>query len=327
MTVKVLISSNADNLESALREEELAGKGTVTVEAEYGDRVVRGSCGTMAHHGPRGGVGSKCPCLYVAGDLGLVRPDYGETVVGISHIDLDTIGGLWAVFEAAGAFPHPKPDKPSAWPFWRAAAFVDLNGPHRADRTKETYLQLAAYWAFGRENRVYPPRDGGVKDVTVDVVEHLHALHEILTPGADRHDERMRAGANLIDAEAELETKSFRSAFRQKGGAPIVLFRESDRFVNHLYRHGDEVAAAVVGYNTDTGEVTVSFEAGDKSPISARRFVQLLYGPEAGGHHGIAGSPRGGVIARDTLASVQHLLGDILSVTATGKCICGRCLS
>jgi hypothetical protein len=51
-------------------------------------------------------------------------------------------------------------------------------------------------------------------------------------------------------------------------------------------------ARAIVAWNPEAGTVTVSLES-SVSGVSCRDIVQALWGPLAGGHAGIAGSPRG----------------------------------
>lgn len=61
---------------------------THTVEAEWGDEVVEGSVLTLAHHSSR--EGQPAPCLYRS--PGHTWPKVA--LVGVSHLDLDTIGGI-----------------------------------------------------------------------------------------------------------------------------------------------------------------------------------------------------------------------------------------
>lgn len=57
-----------------------------------------------------------------------------------------------------------------------------------------------------------------------------------------------------------------------------------------------EVKKATATLNTKTNAVTVAFEDGGNPSKCARAIVQGLWGPEAGGRDGIAGSPRGMVM-------------------------------
>ena len=82
-----------------------------TVEAEYGAECVPGSVITMAHHGTRSS--NPAPCNW--SDV----PVLTDCEILVSHLDLDSMGGIMALMGT-------KPDNPE---FWKAAEFIDLNGP------------------------------------------------------------------------------------------------------------------------------------------------------------------------------------------------------
>lgn len=125
------------------------------------------------------------------------------------------------------------------------------------------------------------------------------------------------AHAAWAAAGEELNRSSFRGL--QYG----VIRREAGCFVNHLYTAPNgEVGSAVVALNTATGAVTVSLA--DPIPgVSCVEIVQALWGPLAGGHAGIAGSPRGRVMTRDDLEAAVHAARYTV-VSARWKCYhCG----
>jgi len=172
---------------------------------------------------------------------------------------------------------------------------------------------LNAWWAFSEspKGRVFAPRDGSA--VEVDLSEHLRVLRTLLVPVPDQEGkvswedparlELIEAGRQWAASKAQLDQDSL----VQDLGS--VLIRQSDQFVNHLYRQ----AQAVVSFNTKFESVTVSLA--DPIPgISCRDLVQGLWGPEAGGHAGIAGSPRGQAM---TLADARELA----AVTKTKEAI------
>ena len=260
---KFLLSSNPANLKVALE-----GTASATVEAEYGDACVVGSVITMAHHGPRAGQPAPCSYPNTAGE--------GVEVAGLSHFDLDTLGGCMALFG----------NKPEVSGFWELAEFVDLNGPHKLGQSgasEENLRRLYAFWAWSRNYRVLPPRDGSVLDVTDKVAEGARIVERILADDA----ELLTAGDAYAKAEGELNKSSFIEA---KDG---VVVRVSGQFVNHLYTDPDGKAyEAVVGFNTTTGAITVSFADVPTKGKNAGEIVQSLWGKLAGGHAGIAGSPR-----------------------------------
>jgi hypothetical protein len=275
-TPSFILSSNPETLREALA----AFPFTVTVEAEYGEILVEGTLATLAHHGPR--AGQPAPCSYPNGFVvDLVQ------LVGLSHVDLDSLGGCMAII---GVKP-PAPD------FWRVAEFVDLNGIHRiseANPTPETMEQLHAWYAWSENHRCYPPRDD-VADVTDWIEEAADVLTTILVPVPeipglpDRDASRaalMAAGADFAAREATLNQDSF---VESRGP---VLVRVASAFVNHLYASPEgQIGEAVVSLNPRTGAITVSF-ASPPTGVTAREIVQGLWGLEAGGHVGIAGSPR-----------------------------------
>jgi len=130
---------------------------------------------------------------------------------------------------------------------------------------------------------VLPPRDGSVLDVTDKVAEGAKIVEAILADNA----ELLAAGDVYAKAEGELNKSSFIEA--QDG----VVVRTSSQFVNHLYADPNGKAhEAVVGFNTTTGAITVSFADAPTKGKTARDVVQSLWGELAGGHAGIAGSPR-----------------------------------
>lgn len=261
---RIVISSNPENLRQYLSRFER----TATVEAEYGDDIVKGSVVTLAHHGIRSG--NPAPCLEPN------HPRLALDVIGISHLDLDALGGVLALL-------CEKHDAPT---FWALAAEIDVKGPHKLSQIEHLEFderRLYAFWAYSKANRVMPPRDGSVLDVTNIVEEYRKALNFILMG----HPRYIEDGFRFKNEEAELNRSSWRSSTGD------VVHREWDGFVNHLYLDPfGNVNKAVVALNTKTKAITISL-SDPINGVSAKDIVQSLWGPDAGGHSGIAGSPRG----------------------------------
>ena len=96
--MKIIMSQRKEELERALK----AHRSTVTVEAEYGNSVIEGTILTMAHHGPRADNPAPCLAWHQAGEVSYPglrgKTDITSVeVVGVSHIDLDTLGGIAAI--------------------------------------------------------------------------------------------------------------------------------------------------------------------------------------------------------------------------------------
>lgn len=302
MSFRVLHSTSPDLLRAA--------DPHLTVEAEYGSDVVVGSVFTAAHHQPVGSKyagdhlvsgGRPAPCNDA--QIPTLDPNTGEWVVGISHLDLDTVGGvLRALPEFAGLFA------PEHAGFWNLAAFVDTNGAHKVHLSGATPAdidRLYGWWAHFKTL----PRLGfnTLNDATEVVLGCAPVLRELLVG----NEERIEAGRTFRAAEDTLNAASF-VAHRASG----VLLRKSPTqgdFVNHLYTAPNgSVARAVVAFNPEAGSVTVSLES-LVAGVSCRDTVQGLWGPLAGGHTGIGGSPRGTAMTEeqfmDCVLAIEAALG------------------
>ena len=270
--VEFFLSSNSNNLRAALLESTKRGRPTGTIEAEYGDEVVEGSDFTMAHHGPR--AGQPAPCSYLNGFARINgNPFYGD--VGLSHIDLDTLGGAAAVLER-------KPEQKS---FWDLAEFYDLNGQHKLHISKASekdLRKLVGFLAWSEANKVFASKDGSTSIVTGDVLNGIDTIENVLAG----NPVLLKAGDDFRIGQDELNKASFKDF---KGG---VIFRESDKKVNHLYSTPNgEVAKAIVTFKPSTGTITLSF-ADPPQGKTAVDILRELFGSDAGGHASIAGSPR-----------------------------------
>lgn len=286
METKILISATADGLRKALDFDCYA-----TVEAEYGDELVEGSSPelTLAHHGPRST--NRPPC--VGGNITLDEDEDIEAI-GISHLDLDTLGGIMRLL----GLKH-RPLEGSQFKeallrnesFWDVVGAVDVRGPHRIrEITQDDWMidRLHAFWAWSESHRVYPPRDGSAADITHEVMLAVDVIDTVLHPLVREQNKLLVEGRNWASAQESLDLESVREA------RDSVLVRESEKFVNHLYCHGPQVYEAVVAYDPARGTVTLSLANPDPGGVSCAEVAQELWGPEAGGHAGIAGSPRSG---------------------------------
>lgn len=266
-----------------------AKKPVVTVEAEYGDLAVEGSAITLAHHGPRSGNEAPCIARMIKGKLAddVLQDVFSSRVIGLSHTDLDAVGGILRFVETHSGL--------QGWQlgdvdFWRLAAFVDTHGAHQipeAGASESDIQKLWAWWAWERNNPSYPNRDGSITDIKTWMISAVTTLAQIFGVfGEAAAQQRFNAGAKFKAAEDDLSRDSFVSL--SDVGCCV---RVAPTFVNHLYGTPQGPAKAIVAYDTRKGMITVSKE-NEAVRFSARELVQQLWGKEAGGHDGIAGSPR-----------------------------------
>lgn len=285
--MKVLL---APTLSLARRSEPVA----VSVEAEYGDTVVEGCRYTAAHHAPKW-QGNPCPCV----DYHIPLLREGETIL-ISHSDLDTLGG---VLRAMGRLDVLGP--PAAG-FWALAAFVDIHGPHRlheAGASSKDVSRLWAYWAWAKGEPRFP------RDQVSDVTEHVNRAAQVLLLILGGDPGLLEKGAQMVREENELNQRTF---VFQEGPVLVRVAEAKGDFCNHLYSTpGGTPGQAVVSLNKETGAITVSL-AEPTPRVSCREIVQALWGMEAGGHPGIAGSPRGKMMEETDLEKAARLLRFVL---------------
>jgi hypothetical protein len=177
---------------------------------------------------------------------------------------------------------------------------VDVCGPHKLGTAKASRLdvqRLYAYWAFSKGCRVFPPRDGSVEDVTDKVLDHIKVVQDIL----DDNPELLAKGREFKETEEGLNQDSLVRI--ERVGDLRIAVRKADGFVNHLYTTviGEE-CEGVLALNEKFKSVTLSWS--EEGQGDACRTMQAAFGPEAGGHKGIAGSPRGQEMSWDDLERV-----------------------
>lgn len=259
----------------------------VTIEAEYGSVVAKGNLYTAAHHQP---AGTEFAGRHIGGTMpspcnDTEIPLLDDGVVLVSHVDLDTFGGcLRTLSECAELFSAEYQG------FWDLAEFVDTNGPHKIGQIEvsvKDVRRLNAFWAWSKSNPRFS-RDS-ITDITAMVLSAGSALLLIL----NEDPAMMEAGDKFKEEGDDLNRRTFYGSTGGEDYRIILRVAEVSRdFCNHLYTSPEgEIGKAVVSYNRGTGAVTLSL-AYPVPGVSCRAVAQKLWGPEAGGHDGIAGSPR-----------------------------------
>jgi hypothetical protein len=274
---------------------------TATVEAEYGSEVIPGTVATVAHHqasGPFSPAESPAPC----NDDRIVPLSEGDGSILVSHLDLDTVGGCLRLMGRFNLF------RPEFKPFWALSEFVDLRGPHRiseAGASETNILRLNAYWAWAKTNIPRLPRDQ-IADVSKPVDDAGIALQNIFMGELGL----LAGGRAFMEAEADLNR---RTLVRREGKVLYRVATLAADFCNHLYASPEGTPfEAVVCRNSEMGSVTISL-AVPHPGVSCRDIVQGLWGPEAGGHPGIAGGPRGKALSEDDANAAIQALNRALS--------------
>lgn len=257
-----------------------------TVEAEYGDECLEGTMVTLAHHGPRSN--NPAPCN---------TPDVPElppfATVVVSHIDLDTLGGIYAL----------QGRKPEDDRFWEAAEKIDVKGAHHIhELDKDIQDKLNAYYAYndGQPRQRYTE----TIDVTKQIDDTYNVVNAIVDINDPEHDKLIAAGKEWAQTrEKEVEDQL---VYENKD---VRVFDTNGIFcaASYFSPNQDVIIPATVTYNEKFKSITLAFEDGGKQ-LDAREIVQELWGPEAGGREGIAGSPRNVEMTKDDLAKLVNEL-------------------
>lgn len=260
-----------------------AADADLTVEAEYGSFVKEGDIFTAAHHQSEGpykgthiGGASPAPCNNTN------IPTLEDATIVVSHIDLDTLGGCMranTVWDGCFLEEHQS--------FWDLAEFVDVNGPQKLDisgASDDDLNKLYAWWWYQEEVIGYRFSRTENTDVT-SIIEAASAWLTGLLMGDEALIEKGKAWRKMMEG---LNENSFIQMSKQG-----TILRIANRFVNHLYDTptGEQGKAIVTFYPTG-GNITIS-KRDAELPMNCKSIVQHLWGTEAGGHQGIAGSPRG----------------------------------
>lgn len=261
-------------------------KAEATVEAEYGDECLEGTMVTLAHHGPRSN--NPAPCN---------TPDVPELLpfatVVVSHIDLDTLGGIYAL----------QGRKPEDYRFWEAAEMIDVKGAHHIhELDKDIQDKLNAYYAYndGQPRQRYTE----AIDVTKQIDDTYNVVNAIVDINDPEHDKLITAGKEWAQTrEKEVEDQL---VYENKD---VRVFDTNGIFcaASYFSPNQNTICPATVTYNEKFKSITLAFEDGGKQ-LNAKEIVQELWGPEAGGREGIAGSPRNVEMTKNDLAKLVNEL-------------------
>lgn len=261
-------------------------KAEATVEAEYGDECLEGTMVTLAHHGPRSN--NPAPCN---------TPDVPElppfATVVVSHIDLDTLGGIYAL----------QGRKPEDYRFWEAAEMIDVKGAHHIhELDKDIQDKLNAYYAYndGQPRQRYTE----AIDVTKQIDDTYNVVNAIVDINDPEHDKLITAGKEWAQTrEKEVEDQL---VYENKD---VRVFDTNGIFcaASYFSPNPNTICPATVTYNEKFKSITLAFEDGGKQ-LNAKEIVQELWGPEAGGREGIAGSPRNVEMTKNDLAKLVNEL-------------------
>lgn len=294
-SAKIYLAPSKDLAEEMVKKFQELNLDYSTVEAEYGDTCIPGSesmdgWATLAHHGSRSG--NKAPCVWTSGD-----EKFSQKIphaVLLSHLDPDSLGGIGRVLGFYNTEEQP---------FWEAVALIDVKGPHHIGEVPEQEAaRLRAFWAYNEQHRSNPARDQ-VSDVTDLVLDYFYVLDKIVHDDTDMINAGLKWEKHVTEAVEAAKVYESEKVRAFKG----ALFTAS----SYLGTDGI-IREATVSLNTKFNAITLAFEDGGEK-YNAAGIMKDLFGPDAGGRAGIAGTPRGVNYGDDDLKRVIEVVEELLS--------------
>lgn len=270
--MKVILAKN-------LKAAQSLQKPYLSVEAEYGNIVIEGWAATLAHH-VEGWTSAPSLCEFDYLEKNSVDV-FEEHVCLISHIDLDVIVGI----------SHLLGLQDFSWES-KGINYVDCNGQHTlfSEHVSEMARKvIIAYVGYASINRApFSPKED-IMDVTEYVMSTIQNFNT---------EYYYSVGLKLItDRKEEAE----RSLLLGLNGVALIEQAEDSKVfgLNSEYTIKNNVYDYVIVYSNKFKSVTVSAKDGNRQKINLAEFMQGIFGNEAGGHAGIAGTPRGAEFSID----------------------------
>lgn len=281
MNIKIIM---APSLEKALEIKQRLNGPLATIECEYGNVVVEGAV-TLAHHVEGWNAAPALASSNIIEEAG-VEPVDGDYIL-VSHIDLDTIMGIMNIAN----------DMPFSEEVKKGINFVDCNGQHnlfKEEVSEEARRVILAYIGYAARNRC-PQQE--------DITEYVRTLIQEFY-----NQDNYEAGLALVEGRKKAASEYLAAAV---GNVVLLDQPESSNIfgLNSEYIIDGVEYDYVIVFNQKFGSITVSSKAGVKGEKNMATIMKAVFGEEAGGHKGIAGTPRGKYY---TLEDATNLL-DIMS--------------
>ena len=272
MKNKVLLATTFEDAVRVIDYCKARGIETATVEAEYGEECAAGTHATLAHHTTEHKM-NPAPC---------VRDEiqsFEDGVIVISHIDLDTLGGI-SILEG-NKLHHPT--------FWHSESIIDTKGyigikeiPADDELIMKAFLGLEKTMEFKTGNHVIGKGNENIYDVTDRVYELLKVLHSLLS--LDKDSNLIKCG--LMRFNQYLKNLTIKSVYQD---ASVRIFKTQQPQHYLIHKEDDVEYRTCITLNERTGAIILSDISEE---LDCCLIMQQVFGPTAGGQFRVAGTPR-----------------------------------
>lgn len=280
----VLLATTYQDATEVLNWCEKKGIQTATVEAEYGEECAEGTYATLAHHTTEHKM-NPAPCVRDE-----IKP-FKDGVIVVSHIDLDTLGGI-SILEGM-KLEHPS--------FWNSESIIDTKGyigvkeiPEDDELVMKAFLGLEKTKVVSFSQEKIGIENERVFDVTERVYELLEVLHYLLSLDKDSNYRKY----GLMKFNQYLKNLTIKSLYQDKD---VRIFK-TQQPQHYLIHKEDEIEyRTCITLNERTGAIILSDIS---ESLDCKVVMQEVFGEKAGGQFRVAGTPRH---KRYTLRDVKKL--------------------
>lgn len=279
----------APSLDKALEMKERFNGPLATVECEYGNTVVEGAV-TLAHHVEGWNTAPSLQTSNVLFEAGVEMVVDGDYIM-ISHIDLDTVCGIMAVAED---YDIPEDIK-------KGINYVDCNGQHHlydTEVSEDARKYILSYIGYANAHRA-PIGQEDVTDYVIDLIERFNTQENYEAGKAFVEGRRVEAEASLAGAV----------------GSVVLLDQDVDSKafgLNSEYILNDVEYDYVIVFDQKFGKITLSSRKGKDDVRNMVDVMRAVFGEEAGGHKGIAGTPRGKMYTLEDAFNLMDIVSRIV---------------
>ena len=287
---KVILCPNTKSIEETMQER----KPEATVKVKSMGKTMQGTEITLGST-ERGTVPPACRAVVKSLEKGTIL---------ISSLDLDTIGGVLAITG----------DKPKDTEFWKAIAYLDINGTHNLYKLSQDVQDkvnvLLAWQAFQPHMKYDKPTN-----VTSIIAQGANILKATLDERHPKHDAVIQKGKEW----AKINTQAIESQLVDETPTLRTFITNGIPCANAFYSPTqNQVVSATLTLDKETNRITIATLDGN-STFSARDIAKQLWGSRVDGDEILAMSPCNEEMTEEDLEKTKTIFSSLITINEQVK--------